>query len=248
MTLQEFSLEFDTLYNNIGAGAAPGINSYEKSLFLTNAQEAIVKTYYSGDLQKLIPSFEEDERKRRELGELVRPYKVEYNANLNLALQDRRIHPKSVFFAIPDDVLFIIQEQAITYPDPCDLEGKSVKISPIRHDYFNKQIDNPFRKPNKKNAWRLDLESYVGQKIIEIVHLWLPIRHYSMRYVHAPQPIVLETFENNPELSGLNLSIRGMSTESNTELDSLGKEIVDLAVRSAIMRYRENSLENIKNF
>ena len=55
MTLSEFSREFDVLYNNIASGAAPGVNAYEKSLFLTYALETIVKEYYTGnsDLEQL---------------------------------------------------------------------------------------------------------------------------------------------------------------------------------------------------
>ena len=37
MTTQEFSDQFDVLYNNIGSDQAPGINEYEKSVFLTKA-------------------------------------------------------------------------------------------------------------------------------------------------------------------------------------------------------------------
>lgn len=37
MTLQEFSDEFDVLYNNIMSNQAPGLDEYEKSVFLTKA-------------------------------------------------------------------------------------------------------------------------------------------------------------------------------------------------------------------
>ena len=37
MTTPEFSNEFDVLYNNIMSNAAPGLNEYEKSVFLTKA-------------------------------------------------------------------------------------------------------------------------------------------------------------------------------------------------------------------
>ena len=41
MTIQEFSNEFDILYNNSMSNAAPGLNEYEKSVFLTQAQESL---------------------------------------------------------------------------------------------------------------------------------------------------------------------------------------------------------------
>ena len=47
MTIKEFSDEFDTLYNNIMSNQAPGIDEYEKSVFLTRAQEEIIKNYFN---------------------------------------------------------------------------------------------------------------------------------------------------------------------------------------------------------
>lgn len=46
MTLDELELEFDIQYNNISSNQAPGLTPLEKSIFLTQAQEAVVKAYY----------------------------------------------------------------------------------------------------------------------------------------------------------------------------------------------------------
>ena len=46
MTIIEFSNQFDILYNNITSNQAPGLNEYEKSVFLTKAQDEIVKNYF----------------------------------------------------------------------------------------------------------------------------------------------------------------------------------------------------------
>ena len=64
MTVEEFSREFDILYNNIMSNAAPGIDEYEKSVFLTKAQESVVIAIYDG-------SFEGSENYREDLGALV---------------------------------------------------------------------------------------------------------------------------------------------------------------------------------
>jgi hypothetical protein len=37
MTTSEFSNQFDVLYNNITSNQAPGLDEYEKSVFLTKA-------------------------------------------------------------------------------------------------------------------------------------------------------------------------------------------------------------------
>lgn len=70
MTNPEFSIEFDILYNNISSNKAPGLNEYEKSVFLTKAQEQIVTELYSGR-NTTYNSFEETEEQRRYLSNLV---------------------------------------------------------------------------------------------------------------------------------------------------------------------------------
>lgn len=52
MTVEEFSDQFDILYNNITSNQAPGLDEYEKSIFLTRAQEDIVKGYFDPLLNK----------------------------------------------------------------------------------------------------------------------------------------------------------------------------------------------------
>lgn len=47
MTAEEFSDQFDVLYNNITSNQAPGLNEYEKSVVLTKAQNEIVKNYFT---------------------------------------------------------------------------------------------------------------------------------------------------------------------------------------------------------
>ena len=70
MTTKEISVEFDILYNNISSGAAPNLNEYEKSVFLTKAQRELVQMYYSGK-NAHYNSFESDEEVRRYLDTLI---------------------------------------------------------------------------------------------------------------------------------------------------------------------------------
>jgi len=65
MTIQEFSEEFDILYDNIRTNTARGLDEYEKSVFLTQAQEILVKGYYNNRL-------EGNEERRRELANLIK--------------------------------------------------------------------------------------------------------------------------------------------------------------------------------
>lgn len=64
MTNLEFSNEFDVLYNNITSNQAPGLNEYEKSVFLTKAQDEIVKSYFNPKSNKLQDGFDGSERRQ----------------------------------------------------------------------------------------------------------------------------------------------------------------------------------------
>lgn len=76
MTTTEFSNQFDILWNNIMSNQAPGLDEYEKSVFLTDAQEQVVLTYYGGRPNSAI-SFELTEEIRRYLGSLVKTAEIE---------------------------------------------------------------------------------------------------------------------------------------------------------------------------
>ena len=43
MTLDEFSEQFDVLYNSVTSNQAPGLSEYEKSFFLTKSQKETIK-------------------------------------------------------------------------------------------------------------------------------------------------------------------------------------------------------------
>ena len=62
MTNQEFSNEFDVLYNSIMSNQAPGLDEYEKSVFLTKAQDEIIKSYFNPRKNKTQEGFDANER------------------------------------------------------------------------------------------------------------------------------------------------------------------------------------------
>ena len=80
MTSEEFSNEFDTLlnsYSNVEAfGETPStieVDEYEKSVFLTKAQEEIVIDMYNGK-NPFKDSFEKTEEIRRYLSNLIKTH------------------------------------------------------------------------------------------------------------------------------------------------------------------------------
>ena len=47
MAVEEMDNMFDVLYNNITSNQAPGLNAYEKSIFLTKGQNELLKNYFN---------------------------------------------------------------------------------------------------------------------------------------------------------------------------------------------------------
>lgn len=47
MSVEEMDNMFDVLYNNITSNQAPGLNAYEKSVFLTKGQDEVLKNYFN---------------------------------------------------------------------------------------------------------------------------------------------------------------------------------------------------------
>ena len=121
MTCKEFSEEFDILLNSYGVPVAFGqanpllFDEYEKSLFLTKAQEAIVTQLYNGKL--LGHSFEETEELRMYLESLIRTESIEPSEG------EGGLSNCSVFFKLPCPSLPYVQPfSVITF---CTIENAS---------------------------------------------------------------------------------------------------------------------------
>ena len=108
MSNQEFSNEFDILYNNIASNQAPGLDLYEKSVYLTLAEEQLALTYYNGKNSSL-ESFEKTEELRRYLSTLVRTEKLTPESGASI------FSNKSAVFTLPDKLWFITYERAYTF-------------------------------------------------------------------------------------------------------------------------------------
>lgn len=213
MTNLEFSTEFDIHYNNISSNKAPGLNEYEKSVFLTKAQEELITELYSGR-NGTQNSFEETEEQRRYLNSLIK------TATLNItSLESEEITAKSLIATLPDDVMFITCERAF-------IQTSSIKeavVYPVSQDELSKILKNPFRGPSSNRILRLD----IGDNKVELISNY-NISSYTIRYIRKPNPIILTYLEDG-------LSINNISEESECELDSLlHRAILDKAVALAL--------------
>ncbi len=227
MNIQEFSVEFDIWYNNIRSASAPGLDNYEKSVFLTEAQEQLVLDIYSGTAG-IGSDFEDTELSKRVLDNLIGNYISTIKNSTN-----ENISPNSTFFSIPEDVLAITNERLLITSDKECFNNIYIDVVPLKIDEYNSTKNNPFKKPKltgiNKHAWRLDFNKVTGFKRVEIVYPeGCEPTQYLFRYLRKPKPIILE------DLSDDGLSIDGLSTVSESEIDpSLHRKILKIAVTNA---------------
>lgn len=260
MTITEFSHEFDIYYNKIASNSAPGIDLYEKSVYLTKAQLEIVNNYFNPKGNKYDKGFEASSKRRADLRELIRPY---ISTTLSTILtSDDGISPDSQFFRIPEDVYMIIQEKGrVDAVDACEgytsktiEEYRYIKVKPITHDEFNIQEKNPFKKPDSSVVWRLDMYSIestdalpgkfttepIPLKVVELVAPF-EINQYKFRYVKYPDPIILVNLLT--EYPYEQLSIDGITAAQTCALGkSIHREILNRAVEMAASDYTPQEL------
>lgn len=262
MTNPEFSNEFDILASSylieggftVSDSSLFAFNEYEKSLFLTQAQERYVLSLYNGK-NAAGDKFEATEEMRRYLHNLIAESYATPLTNtsnyLNNTYQGMAKHGgsfKSTLFKLPEDLWFITYESIATAADTskekCD-GGLSVvqDVVPVTQDEFHRIKRNPFRGPSYRRALRLDLsDSKSGPSgVVEIISKYQAASYY-VRYIKKVDPIILTDL---PEP----LQINGQSKACECKLhEATHRDILELAVRLAIAtRQLNNSTKKSKD-
>lgn len=219
MNIQEFSNSFDTLLQPyIAKESFSELNNlafdeYEKSIFLTKAQEQIVLELYQ--------ELEQSEEVRKYLSNLIKT-----DNYVPVGEQDETLinnNFKSYKVEISNDILFMIYEQCTLSDENNCINNKVVSVVPTIHDDLDKILKNPFKSPNSRKVIRLDFDNK-----IELISKY-NISNYKVRYLKKPNPIILVALEDN-------LSINNGDTKvSNGETNPiLHERIVQRAVQLAV--------------
>ena len=226
MTTEEFSNEFDTVLNSYSVNNnSIELNEYEKSVFLTNAQEDVVIDIYSGK-NTFGDSFEKTEEIRRYLSNLVKTYTTSIKETTYKGLSKH-----SVFFKLPKDLWFITYEAVDLEDEKLGCKsGEDICVTPITQDEYHRIRKNPFRGSNERRALRLDL----NEEAVEIVSKY-NVASYLVRYLSRPNPIILDDL---PE----NLTINGVSKKTECELNPvIHRAILERAIRLALISRSSNT-------
>lgn len=219
MTLENFSDGMSTLLNSHGVGDQIVLDEYEKSFFLTKAEQDIALSLYDGK-NVSGDSFEKSEELRRWFSNLIGEETLEPMTEGVDGLIG--VEEYSEFFQLPDDLDFITYE-SVTSVKSCGKKLLTQDVYPVTQDEYHRTKRNPFRGANDRRALRLDL----SDNVVEVVSIY-PIHSYYIRYIKKLEPIILRDLPEGME-------IMGKSWAMNCQLhESLHQKILDRAVELAI--------------
>ena len=195
MTLEELSNEFDVIINSYDNSQSLVFNEYEKSIYLTKAQEYIIKDLYR--------NYEGTEELNSYLKTLIKDktYTIEDSTNIELDY--------------PDNFLYILKEYA-NINTTCKSNNR-VDVLPITQDEYNEVVENQFR-GSKSKVLRLE-----ENKIKLITDL--PIISYTMTYLSNPSPIILVDLPNGLTINNESEKSTTIETSESIHREILDKAV-----------------------
>lgn len=258
MTIAEFSDQFDILYNNITSNQAPGLDEYEKSIFLTKAQEEIVNAYFNPMLNKTQIGFDDSGKRQIDFSMLVKSAVIEPADSTKGFAKDTNGFDERAYIiplykqvegqktSLLEPILVFLNEKLQVSRDNKTI---TLVVTPMRFDDYDRTLNKPYKRPTKHVAWRLldnkNNSDTTGNSYIDSVYI-IPGSNdkptkYTCRYVKRPNPIILQ------DLTGNDVSINGKQIAMTSELDPiLHQDIVQRAVELAKATYTGTLADQIQ--
>lgn len=230
MTPTELSDRFDVLYNNIMSNAAPGLNEYEKSVFLTKAQSEIIKNYFNPNGNKYKEGFDQSPKRQIDFSMLMRNKALVASGTSTYDL-------RGTSYTYPNDVLLIVNESLLILDGSNNVTGIR-QVIPITYDTYTRMMSKPFKEPLKNQAWRLITGVSNNESTAEIIPNNVDRKaagqQYQIRYVKKPRPIIVADLDQTVG----DVKIEDEYHAQTSELDpSIHEEILQRAVELAKASY-----------
>ena len=240
----EFSNEFDVLYNNVTSNQAPGLDEYEKSVFLTRAERDLVKEYFNSRTDRTDGGFDGSQKRQYDFSMLIKTVSLEYLADYPEGNDLTKLDSRSLIFKFPSDYFLSVNEVVVD----SDI-NTALSVLPLSYQEYQRVMTKPYAYPPKRIAWRLLTGTITNKKddntsticpIAEVIGKFVSKANnidYILRYVKQPKPIVLVTFAEED-----GVSIDGIKEATECELPSqMHQEILERAVTLAKIAYQGNS-------
>lgn len=248
MNAQEFSSEFDIYFNNVSSNQAPGLNEYEKSVLLTNAQYEILKNYFTPVQggNKYQQGFEDSKKRDIDFSSLISTIKSSPRENVS---QDNLFDVRGKLFDRPSDMFIPVSEVFYTSSVSRDLPQMDFyQVVPVKYDEYQRLMSKPSTDPLRRQVWKISGANVqqLPAGCFEIIPHWKDALNTNnflvIKYIRKPYPIILENLQSQ------GLSIEGVSVpfgEAYTDYpgrvcelpDEIHKEILVRAVEIAKITY-----------
>ena len=233
MTLEEFSTEFDVLYNSITSNAAPGFNDYEKSVLLTLAQEELIKSYFVANNNTTGVGLDGSQKRHYDFSTLIKVKTLNNIIDSILTTGvDVPVFNKDAnnIFLVPNDVFLVLNEYLT-------VKNNSYTVFPISYDSYNLLMSKPFPYPNKRQAWRLD--SSIDGEVAA-----LKVIHVSDDKDISSKNITFESIYHKP--LNIEINIKNGDYLSNFVVVSESKEAVNITLN--LSNTANNDIVDIHNY
>lgn len=264
MTNEEFSNEFDVLYNSITSNQAPGLDEYEKSVFLTKAQSEILMEYFNSRVDGTNGGFDGSQKRQYDFSQLIKTATLKEDSSITT-----KIDKRSSCYKFPTDYFLSVNEIIAD-------DKRQYSVVSISYSDYQRLMMKPYAYPPKNTAWRLFTSTTTESPGISIkssttsaitkevdttesstliikpttITITVPVAEvigkfgtnptYQLRYVKKPNPIILIDLTND------DVSIEGSQTKSECELPSqLHQEILERAVTLAKIAYQGGSTSTL---
>lgn len=222
MTITEFSKEFDIRFNYVNSNLAYSVNDYEKSVYLTRAQEEILDNYFNPKGNKYQEGFDMSAKRHIDFSTIIKPLSIT-TEKTGITAYDKN----GLLFEINDDVFKVLNDRF----DYIDTSNTSIEtaVIPIDYDSYQRVKTKPYQNPPARQSWRMTRSGdTTGKLVVEII----PKKNidktkaftYSVRYLKRPTPIVVA---NLP----VGFTVNGVSVQTEC---SLPPEIHDEILNRAI--------------
>ena len=169
----------------------PNFEPEEIDVFLNNAIEKFVSQRAFGNNPKK-ESYEETQKRLDDLRELTK------NVTVTAFNNDVNNKPYGVFVELPSEYRHAINEECLVQYSDCNnnMINKRVSVISIKHDRYNKIINDPFNKPYNKEIARL---AY-GDNLFELIgDVNTTIVTYYLRYIKTPITVKYGSVYQIPE-------------------------------------------------
>lgn len=260
MTVDEFKVEFDILYNNLASNAAPPLNDYEKSVFLTKAQEELVLEYIRPQTNSQGIGIDADPLRRSELKGLI--------SRGNLIPQIEHDLPAGFIFGdncyvysytSEEPIIAILSEVAVftkTKITETTVTTTTIKkaVIPLSDSELTRVTSKLYSRPPKRQVWKISDVEY-DTDLTDSTHMstskctiiggkdldGFTLSYISASWLRKPKPIIL-SINDAPTKDGEQLTIGGETispkqTQSSELPEFMHQAILQRAVELAKLAY-----------